>query len=114
MCATAANFTQMEKISNQYPETISTMVSEVGYSAVVVVTEKMSCDKILVGSWKFSSIQWSLSPAAWQSKISLLTLTFTKLTDVSRPLSDFTICLWMLFHICAATYKNVLFKFQVK
>ena len=98
MHAAAANFTQMEKISNQYPETISTMVSEVGYSAVVVVTE-MSCDKILVGSWKFSSIQWSLSPAAWQSKISLLTLTFTKLTDVSRPLSDFTICLWMLFHI---------------
>ena len=37
-----------------------------------------------------------------------LTLILTKLTDVSRPQSDFTILFWMLFHNCAATYKNVL------
>ena len=38
----------------------------------------------------------------------LLTLIFNKLTDVSRPQSDFTTLLWMVFHICAAMYKNVL------
>ena len=90
---------------------MSIMLSAVwsdGIRWLSVGVREMSCEEFAVVNWKFFSVQWSLSSAARQSKMRLLTLIFTKLTDVSRPQSDFTSLLWMLFHICAAMYKNVL------
>ena len=58
---------------------------------VIVVGWGMSHEEPAEVIWKFFSVHVFLSSAAWNSMMRFLTLFFTKLTDVSRPQSDFTI-----------------------
>ena len=94
-----------------YHDTMSIIVPLVESSDLCMnfAGQNISWEEFTWVSWKFLSVQWSLSSTAWHSKIEALALILTKLTEVSRPLSDFTIRLWMLFQICAAMYKKVLF-----